>query len=38
MASLDELIAQIPIRHNLFSYLIFTGVLKSKPECRLQLI
>lgn len=27
MASLDELIAQIPIRHNLFSYIIFTGFL-----------
>lgn len=27
MATLDELIAQIPIRHNLFSYIIFTGVL-----------
>jgi AraC-like DNA-binding protein len=27
MASLDELIAQIPIRHNLLSYIIFTGFL-----------
>jgi len=27
MTSLDELIAQIPLRHNLISYVMFTGVL-----------
>jgi hypothetical protein len=27
MTLLDELIAQIPIRHNLISYLVFSGVL-----------
>ena len=27
MTSLDELIAQIPLRHNLISYMMFTGAL-----------